>query len=255
MSKLASLAHASRSASRSPRTSAASTRSPSPASPHTPLSPRPDSPASSDDSQGSAPSTTTTTTNSPQHRSDSAAASATTGFAPTTTTTTTSPHRSDSAATTTTTTTTNTNTNTNPQHRSDSAVTPLPPLELHGARSQPARLFKVRTFFGRHQATALIDSGASTDFIDPAFARRCELTLTSSSRSVKLADGSIVDAQGQVHLTCQVDRQKGWTRRPRWSGHDRSRSSCAAARFGCATNNIGPCCHELHRVLLAGGIS
>jgi len=82
-------------------------------------------------------------------------------------------------------------------------------LQLHGASSGPARLFKIRTFFGQHAATALIDSGASTDFIDPAFARRCDLTLTPSSRSVKLADGSLVDAAGQVVATCGLAAAKG----------------------------------------------
>ena len=71
------------------------------------------------------------------------------------------------------------------------------------------RLFKLRTFFGSHAATALLDSGASTDFIDPAFARRCELTLTPSSRSVKLADGSLVNAQGQIATTCTLAAAKG----------------------------------------------
>ena len=85
----------------------------------------------------------------------------------------------------------------------------MPPLELHGVRSKPAALFKIRTYFGRNEATALVDSGASTDFIDPAFARRCDLTLTPSSRSVKLADGSIVNAQGQVATTCGLAAAKG----------------------------------------------
>ena len=64
-------------------------------------------------------------------------------------------------------------------------------------------------FFGRHEATGLIDSGASTDFIDSSFARRCELTLTPSSRSIKLADGSLVNAQGQAVTTCGLVAVKG----------------------------------------------
>lgn len=49
-----------------------------------------------------------------------------------------------------------------------------------------------------HAAVFLLDSGASSEFIDPKFAERCGLKLTPSDRSVKLADGSIVSAEGQV---------------------------------------------------------
>ena len=63
--------------------------------------------------------------------------------------------------------------------------------------------------FGRHEATGLIDSGASTDFIDSSFAQRCNLTLTPSSRSIKLADGSLVNAQGQAVTTCGLAAAKG----------------------------------------------
>ena len=64
-------------------------------------------------------------------------------------------------------------------------------------------------FFGRHEATGLIDSGASTDFIDSSFVRCCELTLAPSSRSIKLADGSLVNAQGQAVTTCGLVAAKG----------------------------------------------
>jgi len=85
----------------------------------------------------------------------------------------------------------------------------LPPLELHGVRSHPARLFKLRGTFNGHTATLLLDSGASSEFIDPEFARRCGLTLTSSDRTVKLADGSIVAAQGRATADCALDAHKG----------------------------------------------
>src|SRR5665647_3531472 len=86
---------------------------------------------------------------------------------------------------------------------------PAPPLELHGVRSAPARLFKLRGHFAGHTATILLDSGASSEFIDPEFARRCGLALTPSSRSVKLADGTLVAARGQVTSACELDATKG----------------------------------------------
>jgi hypothetical protein len=84
-----------------------------------------------------------------------------------------------------------------------------PPLELHGVRGQPARLFKLRAYFAGHAATLLLDSGASSEFIDPAFARRVGLTLTPSSRTVKLADGTVVNAKGQVATACTLAAAKG----------------------------------------------
>jgi hypothetical protein len=47
----------------------------------------------------------------------------------------------------------------------------------------------------------MIDSGASSEFIDPDFARRCCLTLTPSNRTVILANGSTAKAIGQVSVT------------------------------------------------------
>ena len=70
-------------------------------------------------------------------------------------------------------------------------------------------MFKLRGYFAGHAATLLLDSGASSEFIDPEFARRCGLTLTPSGRSVKLADGSIVAAQGQVSTACDLDAKTG----------------------------------------------
>ena len=75
-------------------------------------------------------------------------------------------------------------------------------MELHSANQlgklRPARLFKLRGYFAGHEATLLLDSGASSEFIDPEFARRCGLSLSHSGREVKLANGAIVAAQGSV---------------------------------------------------------
>ena len=77
-----------------------------------------------------------------------------------------------------------------------------PPLELHSTvqrcKHRPARLFKLRGYFAGREATLLLDSGASSEFIDPEFARRCGLSLAHSGREVKLANGAIVAAQGSV---------------------------------------------------------
>lgn len=59
-------------------------------------------------------------------------------------------------------------------------------------------MFKLRGFFAGHEATLLLDSGASSEFIDPEFARRCGLSLAHSGRQVKLANGALVAAQGSV---------------------------------------------------------
>lgn len=80
-----------------------------------------------------------------------------------------------------------------------------PPLILAGARSTTAHLFKLRGWFGGHKATLLIDSGASSEFIDPDYAARCGLTLVPSDRTVKLADGTITNALGQVTTSCALD--------------------------------------------------
>ena len=86
---------------------------------------------------------------------------------------------------------------------------PLEPLELHGVRTYPAGLFKLRGFFNGHTATLLLDSGASSEFIDPAFARRCGLELQKSNREIKLADGTVSPAAGRVETECLLAAATG----------------------------------------------
>ena len=84
-----------------------------------------------------------------------------------------------------------------------------PPLQLHGARTEPSALLKVQGSV--HTAAAggtdvqvqpMIDSGASgMGFVDPAFVQRCGAQLRPSSRRITLADGSEVRAVGEVTLT------------------------------------------------------
>ena len=92
---------------------------------------------------------------------------------------------------------------------SDIPTSALPPLELHGVRSRPSSLFKLRGSVGGTAATFLLDSGASTDFIDPAFAQKCGLTLSTSDRTVRLADGTVVAASGSAATTCTLASANG----------------------------------------------
>jgi hypothetical protein len=70
-------------------------------------------------------------------------------------------------------------------------------------------LFKLRGFFNGHTATLLLDSGASSEFIDPAFARRCGLELQKSNREIKLADGTVSPAAGRVETECLLAAATG----------------------------------------------
>ena len=93
--------------------------------------------------------------------------------------------------------------------RPASAAPATLPLSLASARDQPARLFKLRGYFANQLATLLIDSGASSEFIDPSFAARCGYAIQPSDRTVKLANGTIVNAQGQVTATCALEGHRG----------------------------------------------
>jgi transposase InsO family protein len=75
------------------------------------------------------------------------------------------------------------------------------PLQLSGVRTHPVHLFKLAGTMNDTPSTLMIDSGASSEFIDPDFARRCGLTLTPSDRTVILANGASAKAIGQVSVT------------------------------------------------------
>ena len=83
------------------------------------------------------------------------------------------------------------------------------PLELHGVRTPDSRLFKLRGWFAGHEATILLDSGASDTFIDTEFAARCGYELGASDRTIRLADGSITRAAGCMTATCSLAAAKG----------------------------------------------
>ena len=85
----------------------------------------------------------------------------------------------------------------------------LPPLELHGVRSQPANLFLLQGWIKNQSIRILLDSGASGDFIDEKFARDQGWPLTPSDRTIRLADGSIAPAAGQVTTEWLLAAAKG----------------------------------------------
>lgn len=55
----------------------------------------------------------------------------------------------------------------------------------------------------------MADSGATALFMDTAMARRCKLELRPSTRTVKLADGSIKTATGTVTAVCSLQQAGG----------------------------------------------
>ena len=86
---------------------------------------------------------------------------------------------------------------------------PLPPLCLHGARTSPSGVLKLRGAINGHPATLLLDSGASSEFISLAFAKTCGLDLQPSGRTIQLADGSITAAAGQIDISYSLAAKHG----------------------------------------------
>ena len=70
-------------------------------------------------------------------------------------------------------------------------------------------MLKLRGYIADHPATIMIDSGASHNFVDPAFVERAKLRLTSSDRSVKLADGTLVKALGSIRTDYTLAAARG----------------------------------------------
>ena len=58
----------------------------------------------------------------------------------------------------------------------------------------------------RDESTVLmLDSGASSEFIDTEFVRRCGIPLTPSDRTIRLADGTIVPADGEAMISFTLE--------------------------------------------------
>ena len=89
------------------------------------------------------------------------------------------------------------------------AMLPATELSMNGVRSEPVNLFRVAGSIGVNSATLMIDSGASTEFIDTGFASRCGLTITPSACTIRLADGTVVPAHGQTTVTTLLTAAHG----------------------------------------------
>ena len=89
------------------------------------------------------------------------------------------------------------------------------PLHLHGARTSPSALLKVQgsvrsSTGGPIAVQPMVDSGASgIGFVDPRFVKRCGAHVRPSSRRVALADGSTVEAVGEVSLEYSLAAKSG----------------------------------------------
>ena len=86
----------------------------------------------------------------------------------------------------------------NPKSQQPAHPNAPPPLELHGVRTKPSSPFTLRGAIKNVSTTLMLDSGASSEFIDTEFARRCGLAMTPSNRTIRLADGTVVSASGEV---------------------------------------------------------
>ena len=60
-----------------------------------------------------------------------------------------------------------------------------------------------------HPVVILLDSGASTEFISSAFVKKASLDLEPSNRTIRLADGSVVPADGQVRMHTEMTAAVG----------------------------------------------
>ena len=85
----------------------------------------------------------------------------------------------------------------------------LPPahtcLEVRSAAVSNTSVSTIRLAGSVHNTSGVVflaDSGATALFMSPALARRCQLPLTPSNRTVKLADGATKAAAGTVTATC-----------------------------------------------------
>jgi len=87
-------------------------------------------------------------------------------------------------------------------------------LQLRGARTRPTALLKVQGIVhsvkGEMTVQPMIDSGASgTGFVDPTFVARCGAIVRPSQRQVALADGTVVQATGEVDLKYALASKTG----------------------------------------------
>jgi len=82
-------------------------------------------------------------------------------------------------------------------------------LHLTGASTGGIGLFILRVLVNGVAARALLDSGASSNFISPAFARSSRVSLVASDRKITLADGSLTAAEGAGKAVCGLETATG----------------------------------------------
>jgi gag-polyprotein putative aspartyl protease len=81
-----------------------------------------------------------------------------------------------------------------------------------GTAGGTAELIKVEGEIAGRSAVFLVDSGATTEFIDEEFVQRAGLTLKESDSKIRLADGSIRGSGGVARAEYTL----------RWEGRDKS---------------------------------
>ena len=89
------------------------------------------------------------------------------------------------------------------------AASPMPVLHLSGVSSSFGSPLKLAGTISTHAAIFMVDSGASSEFIDTEFARRCGLKMTPSSSTIRLADGSSTTADGRVTIQFHLTPRRG----------------------------------------------
>lgn len=97
-----------------------------------------------------------------------------------------------------------------------SLPTSLASLELRSAEVSSTALTSSATLrltgslgAGRMPFSPMIDSGATACFMDTALAHRCNLPLSPTTRTVRLADGTERPAAGTVRVTCALRAASG----------------------------------------------
>ena len=72
-------------------------------------------------------------------------------------------------------------------------------------------VFRLAGQIAGRPAVFLLDSGASSDFVDSSFAARAGLPLRPSRRAIKLADGTMTYASGLTDADCRLTAASGTT--------------------------------------------
>ena len=82
---------------------------------------------------------------------------------------------------------------------------------MHSITRLSPGVYRLAGRLAGREAVFLVDSGASSEFIDSGFALRARLKLTASRRAIKLADGTLVSAMGLAEVDCALAAASGGT--------------------------------------------